>query len=208
MKKIIYAVVIASAFILNADLVNAQAWDRGTRVLALGMGASQFFHIDNYYYEGTPDARDWYWPVTGQLNFQGEFAIQKYVGLGFTTGLGGRGTLIYGYAGEVNIPMGMIANFHFYQLIADRSGKNIHADKLDIYAGVNLGGGLAFTFYNEGTRVGPGGVAYYHSTTRVVPMAFGGLHAGVRYYFVRRVGVNGELGWGKSLVNIGFVFKI
>lgn len=208
MKNFLYAFLIVSTLMLTADLAKAQAWNRDTKVLALGVGASQFFHIDDYYFENTPDVRGWYWPVTGQINFQGEFAIHKYVGLGFTTGLGGRGPLLYGYTGELNIPLGVIANFHFYQLIADKSGKNIHADKLDIYAGISLGSGLAFTFYDNGTRVGPGGLVDHNSTTRIVPMAFGGLHAGVRYYFVPRVGVNGEIGWGKSLVNVGLVFKI
>jgi hypothetical protein len=180
---------------LTSDFAHAQAWEKDTKVLSLGLGASQFFHIDNYYYNNSPNFQNWYWPITGQINFQGEFGIAKYVGLGFTTGVGGRGGLFYGYAGEINVPIGMIVNFHFYQLIADHhTDKNIHADKLDIYAGASLGSGLAFT--------------YYPNTTRVVPLAFGGVHVGIRYYFVPRVGVNGELGFGKSLVNAGFVFKL
>jgi len=196
MKTILYILLIASGTLLMPGKANAQAWERNSKVLSLGFGASQFFHIDNYYYGNGngPFVRDWYTPLTGQINFQGEFGVHKYVGLGFTTGVGGRAGWFYGYAGEVNIPIGFIANFHFYQLIADKTGKNIHADKLDIYAGLSIGGGIAQTFYSN--------------TTRIVPMAFGGLHAGVRYYFKPRVGVNGEIGWGKSLINVGFAFKI
>jgi hypothetical protein len=195
MKNILYIIIFSAVLLLNPAAAHSQAWERDTKVLSLGLGASQFFHIDDYYYGNAAEARNWYSPVTGQINFQGEFGIHKYVGLGFTTGLGGGGPLLYGYQGELNFPIGMLANFHFYQLIADKTGKNIHADKLDIYAGVSVGGGNAIAYYNN-------------VNNRIVPMAFGGLHAGVRYYFKPRVGVNGELGWGKSLVNVGFVFKL
>lgn len=195
MKKTLHTLFIIVGLMLAFNNTHAQAWEKNTKTLSLGFGASQFFHVDDYYYAGRgPGFHNWYSPLTGQINFQGEFGIHKYWGLGFTTGIGGRGGMRYDYAGEINIPIGMIANFHFYQLIANKSQKNIHADKLDIYVGASLGSGLAFT--------------YYPGYSRVVPMAFGGLHAGIRYYFTPKVGVNGELGWGKSLVNVGFVFKL
>ncbi|MES2620492.1 MAG: hypothetical protein V4615_06540 [Bacteroidota bacterium] len=202
MKHIKYITLILVALMMTANLSHAQAWEKNTKVLSLGFGASQFFHIDNYYYSGHPGrgARGWYWPVTGQINFQGEFGIHKYVGLGFTTGLGGRGPMLYGYNGEINVPIGLIANFHFYQLIADKTGKNIHADKLDIYAGVNVGSGIAASFYRDPYDA--------HAFTRISPIAFGGVQLGLRYYFKPKVGVNAEVGFGKSIVNVGFVFKL
>jgi hypothetical protein len=124
-----------------------------------------------------------------------EFGIHKYVGLGFTTGIGGRAGLGYGYLGEVNVPIGMVTNFHFYQLIADRTGKNIHADQLDIYAGMSIGSGIAFTYYTN-------------ENARVVPMVWGGPHAGIRWHFAPRVALNAEVGFGKSVVNAGFSFKL
>lgn len=196
MKKAIFTLTIFAAILLASNPMQAQAWQKNSKVLSLGFGASQFFHLDDYYHSNSDKfrGRGWYWPMTGQINFQGEFGVHKYVGLGFTTGIGGRGRLPHDYVGEVNIPIGMIVNFHFYQLIADHTEKNIHSDKLDIYAGLNFGSGVAATFYRE--------------TSRLSPIAFGGLHAGIRYYFAPKVGVNGELGFGKSIVNVGFVFKI
>ena len=199
MKKYFY-VIITALFLFNSiNSAHAQAWERNTKVLSLGFGASQFFHLDNYYLGGKKpgDFRGWFLPITGQLNFQGEFGVHKYVGLGFTTGLGGggRGPSYYGNTAELNAPIGFIVNFHFYQLIADNTQKNIHADKLDIYAGLNIGSGIALSFYRDGGR-------------RVSALAFGGPHVGIRYYFSPRVGINGELGWGKSLINFGFAFKI
>jgi hypothetical protein len=116
------------------------------------------------------------------------------VGIGFTTGMGGRVGWGRGYRGEFNIPIGIVSNFHFYQLIADNASKNIHADKLDIYAGANAGAGPAFIFHDKGNHV--------------APIVFGGLHAGIRYYFVPKFALNGEIGFGKSFVNGGFSFKL
>jgi len=194
MKKILFTLMIISVISLTSFTAKAQAWEKNSVVLSLGIGASQFYHLDNYYYVNTLYGHSWYSPTTVQLNFQAEFGIHKYVGLGLTTGIGGRGGLRNDYSGEFNMRIGIIANFHFYQLIADNSKKNIHADKLDIYFGASLGSGFA--------------VAYYTDFTRVVPMAFGGVHVGTRYYFSPKVGVNCELGWGKSIVNAGVVFKV
>lgn len=194
MKKLMHNLMMVSIVMCATQLANAQAWGRHTNVLSVGIGPSQYIHLDRYYYTDAPVPRLYYWPVTGQFNFQGEFGIHRYVGLGFTTGIGGRGPVSRNYLGELNIPVGLIANFHFYQLIADKSSRNIHADKLDIYAGVNAGSGVAFTYYNDAIRA--------------VPLAFGGLQAGIRYYFVPRVAINGELGFGKSIANVGFTFKL
>lgn len=196
MKKILCILSLTTLLAFFANSANAQAWQKSTKVLALGVGGSYFWHIGNYY-RTTLGVRYYYgygWGLTGQLNFQGEFGIHKYVGIGFTTGVGGRAGWIYTSTGEVNWPAGVIANFHFYQLIADKTGKNIHADKLDIYAGVNVGSGIAAVFF-------PG-------ETQILPIFFAGPQVGVRYYFSKRVGVNGEVGFGKSWVNAGLVFKL
>ena len=194
MKKLLHSTLLVFFLTSFTTDIKAQAWQKDSRVLSLGVGASDFYHLDGYYYGGTRINRTWYSPLTGQINFQGEFGVHKYVGLGFTTGVGGRGPWAYDYSGELNIPIGFVVNFHFYQLIADNVTRDIHADKLDLYFGANLGSGVAF--------------AFYPNTSRVVPMAFGGLQFGLRYYFAPNVGINGEFGWGKSIVNVGFVFKL
>jgi len=194
MKKILFTLIIVSAIMLNSNSAKSQAWTKDTKVLSLGIGISQFFQLDNNYYDDSRKIHSWYGPTTFQFNFQGEFGIHKYVGLGFTTGIGGRGGMHNEYIGKMNIPIGMIANFHFYQLIADKTGKSIHADKLDIYVGASMGSGVAFN--------------YYTNYTQIDPLAFGGIHVGIRYYFTEKVGLNCELGWGKSLANIGFAFKL
>ena len=207
MKRIFFAILLTIALLTTSNPINAQAWSKDTKLLGVGLGASYFFHIDrvnnaNSVYGNAPLI------ITGQLNFQGEFGVHDYVGVGFTTGLGGRAGyarsfgyyygyygLSYGSKGSVNFPIGALANFHFYQLIADKTGKNIHADKLDIYAGVSVGTGVSAAFYNN-------------ESTHVYPIAFGGVHVGARYYFTDKLGANLELGFGKSIVNGGIVFKL
>lgn len=209
MKRITGILIILCLYMV-VNTANAQAWDKSTKVLAFGIGGSQFFHIDddyNRYYKyryGYYGRRFPYAPTTGQFNFQGEFGVHDYVGVGFTVGVGGGtgwgrfGSVSY-YDGELTVPVGAIANFHFYQLIADKTGGNLHADKLDVYAGVNIGSGVAILFDS-----------YYATNDQIkaVPIVFGGVQVGARYYFTDKFGVNLEVGYGKSLVNGGIVLKL
>jgi hypothetical protein len=76
----------------------------------------------------------------------------------------------------------------------------LHADKLDIYGGINLGSGFAFhPGYTDvnGAR---------HSA--VDALLFGGVQAGARYYFKPGIGVFGEVGWGKTWLNAGITWKV
>ncbi len=204
MKKTLHLLFILFVLSLFSFPALSQAWEKNSKVLSLGVGTSKFFHLDDYYNYGHPRYHHkWHWHTTAQFNLQMEFGIHQYVGLGFTTGAGGRSgrgrmgkkdDFYYQYRGGFNIPIGIVANFHFYQLIADNSERKIHADRLDIYAGLNAGSGVAFT--------------YYENITRTTPIAFGGLHAGIRYYFTETLGINGEFGWGKCIVNLGLVIKL
>jgi len=201
MKKGIITIVIAFAMIFNAQ---AQAFEKGGKYISLGLGGASYWHIfpgsGGYsgYYGGLGTLG--YSPFTGQVTVQGEFGVHKYVGVGFTVGVGGRaaggvsrfGYSYSGYASEFNIPIGVIANFHFLQLIADKTGKSF-ADKLDTYVGLSLGSGVAL--YPTS------------SPLEVAALVFVGPHAGVRYFFKPSVAVNGEVGYGKTIVNVGLTFK-
>lgn len=194
MKKLFVCIaVLVLGISFNA---NAQAFSKGYRYHSLGFGGSQFIHLgyyDNYYYGYGVYDRSWYSPVTAQFNYQLEFPVHDYVGIGLTTGVGFGGGGPYYYNAEIAIPFGAIGNFHFYQLIDDKVSKDIHADKLDIYAGVNLGSGVAFL-------TGP-------NDNDLNVLLFGGFQTGARYFFTERFAVNLELGYGKSFVNAGIVLK-
>ncbi|MCW5908841.1 MAG: hypothetical protein KIS94_13340 [Chitinophagales bacterium] len=201
MKKLLFSTFIGLLLICSNN-VNAQAWDKSSKVLSIGIGGSYFYYFgDNRYIVGyvlnQPVYKRYNFGsrLTGQFTFQGEFAVHDYVGIGFSTGVGGRAGWIYSTSGILNFPVGALANFHFYQLIQDKTGKNIHADKLDIYGGVSIGTGVAAIFYNN-------------ENASVVPIIYGGPHVGIRYYFTPKVAVNGELGYGKTWVNGGLSFKL
>lgn len=191
-SAVVFAIV---SFLGTSQQANAQAWGKSSKVLTLGVGVSNYHHLDGYYY-GDPDRiRRAYVPTTGMLVFQGEFGVHKYVGLGFHTGFGGRGRWSRDYVGGWHVPVGMLTNFHFYQLIADNTSRNIHADVLDIYAGLSLGTGVAVSYFGDGT-------------VRGVPLLYGGPHVGIRWYFAPAVGLTAELGYGKNVASAGFVFKL
>lgn len=193
MKKTV-AVIMILVGSLTSLQTKAQAFDKSSILLSLGIGPGEMIHFpvgNNYYYANGAG----YTLVTGQLAFQAEFAVHKYVGVGFVVGIGGRA----GYFHEVNVPIGVLANFHFYQLIADKQGGNLHADKVDVYAGLTAGSGVAIYPYTDafGNK--------YHSTSALF---YFGPHVGVNYYFVKNIAVNAEVGWGTTVFQAGVVFKL
>ncbi len=211
MKKLFSVFAIAALTFISIES-RAQAFGTGTTLLTLAIGPGEMIHfpvgnnnpLANNALTGYNFNRA---VITGQFSFQGEFAVHKYVGVGFVIGVGGRaqggaglgGLYDYGYFKEVNVPIGVLANFHFFQLIADKkkSGKNIHADKLDVYAGITAGSGVAIHPYKH-----DGGVNFNDA------LFYFGPHAGVNYYFAQNIAVHGEVGWGVTLIQAGITFKL
>jgi len=206
MKRIILSMVAIVAFAIGTQ---AQAFEMGKKYISIGVGGASYFNILTR--SGATGVT--YAPISFQFSVQGEFPVHKYVGVGFYTGIGagngtggglGLGTRYghgygygrgYGYGtAQMNIPIGFLTNFHFYQLIADKTGKDIKADKLDVYAGLSIGSGVGLFF--------PSG------SVEPTVLAWGGPHVGVRYFFTDKLGVNGEIGYGKTFVNAGLTFKL
>lgn len=197
LRKFAFGIVLAALGLGVSSKVNAQAFEKGGTYLNLGLGGSNFLHInpDNDFYGG------FYGSTVGGITLQMEWGIHEYVGLGFCTGIqGGRRGGYYGWYGPYNgpgygelaVPIGLIVNFHFYQLIEDKTSKDIHGDKLDIYAGVNVGSGLSF----------------YPTPNRIFPLLFFGPQVGAKYYVTPNIGLGGEIGWGKTFVNGGVTFRL
>src|SRR5690242_14039215 len=103
MKNILYVLALVTVLAFTSGSAMAQAWERNSKVLAIGFGMSDFFHIDDYYYRNSNHGLGYYSPRTGQFNLQMEFGIHNYVGLGFITGFGGRRGWANSYSGEVNV---------------------------------------------------------------------------------------------------------
>jgi len=219
MKKILTLVTFVVISLISLH-TQAQAFGTGDILLNLGIGFGEMYHFPSGSNNPFSNSNNGLYGYnfqrtipTGQFSFQAEFAVHKYVGVGFVVGIGGRaeatpGPVVYGvgynfggiYAKEVNIPIGVLANFHFFQLIADKTGKNIHADKLDVYAGITAGSGVAIHPY------GSNDVNYQN--TFYDALFFFGPHAGVNYYFTNNIAVNGEVGWGVTVIQAGITFKL
>ncbi len=193
MKKVILGIAVLLA---GYSSVNAQAFDKSSKLITLGIGGAQYWNVGGY--AGSYGGLYGYgWaPTSGEVSVQAEFGVHKYVGVGGFIGIGGGGWGVPGSNwGQLNIPIGALANFHFYQLIADKVSKDIHADKLDIYAGLNLGTGAGIWFADN-KKVGSSALIW------------GGPQVGIRYYFKPNIAVNGELGYGKTFINGGITFKL
>jgi hypothetical protein len=194
---------------------------KGSKTLLVGLGGSNMFTIfsksSNVYDEDFGFGS--YSPISGGISVDGEFGIHKYVGIGFHTGIFGARNIYGGfgfasrildldfddsYAG-IYIPVGIIANFHFYQLIEDKTSKDIHGDKLDLYVGANLGSGVALAILKK---------KYVDSFTsnedKVIPgaLVYGGIQFGVKYFPKPKLGIFAELGYGKTFANGGVCFKL
>jgi len=172
---------------------------KGSTTVSVGIGLSSYLGVfgkggfgryGGYNYGGY-NYGFWY---SGTLSVQAEFGVHDYVGVGITTGIGGRNYRGAGNGGVLYVPIGIVANFHFYQLIEDKSSKDIHGDKLDIYAGLNVGSGLAVNLVKNNNSVNG--------------LLFVGPQVGVKYFFKPKIGVYAEIGYGKSIMEAGVSFKL
>jgi hypothetical protein len=212
MRKKIRSITLVLLFLTGTFTVFSQGFaGKGSKYFLAGIGLSEHFNIyadNNKGYSGTQGYTAF--NVTAQM----EFGIHQYIGLGFHVGFDAvpnlgtayyyNGTPLIGstaYRGFA-IPVGMQCNFHFLQLIADKSGKSF-ADKLDVYAGVSMGSGPAFAVAKKDYKDPP-----YNYESEVGFLFYAGPHAGIRYFFKDNLGIYAEAGYGKSYVNGGFVFKL
>jgi hypothetical protein len=198
--KNIGAVCLLLLTLAFSNNIKAQAWDKDSKVLTLGLGGAYHYYIEpglsrySYGYYGARSINANHWNLNGMLQFQGEFGVHKYVGVGFCTGFGGSAASGGLSVQSVEFPIGAQCNFHFYQLIADKVSKDIHADKLDIYAGGNIGTGVGYDF----------------SFDNIVVPIWGGVQIGARYWFTDKFGVYAEVCpyTGKTFIQGGVSFKL
>lgn len=191
---------------LSLQSVGQAFGGKGTSQFTVGLGVTQHrttFPENGKGPKGTTS------PIYGSLNLQFEFGIAKYVGLGVHLGgefannlsrntigtfyLGGIGNYSVSSFRSIGVPVAIFSNFHFLQLISDKSGKSI-AEKMDVYAGLSFGSGPAFALAKNGYKQYGNDVGF---------LLYGGPHAGIRYYPSSSIGIYAELGYGKSYFNGG-----
>jgi hypothetical protein len=221
MKKVVIVALLAF-LLINAESVNAQAFGgKGSKQISISLGManhSTWFSHNNHGVSGR------FSPLSGVVSVQGEFGIHKYVGIGFDAGFNfsnslwgfygaKHGKYYYGYDDDwdgyngwgggayrgFGIPISFIANFHFLQLIADKTGKSF-ADKLDVYGGLSFGSGPFFAILKNGYK--------NYNGNDIGAMLIAGPHVGIRYYPKGNVGIHAEVGYGKSIINGGVTFKM
>lgn len=139
-------------------------------------------------------------PFTGRgslgltLNIAGEYKVHQIIGIGWQAGMNlfvngryyNKHDKFYYNSTVVGIPIGFKMNVHILE-----ATKATIKDKLDVYAGFNIGAGPSF--HNDGVE------------RRVLPFIYAGPQAGVRYWF-GNIAVFGEIGWGASIINAGITF--
>jgi hypothetical protein len=181
--KILIVTVIVAA---SGFCANAQGWVREkSGIYSFGVGGTQVFYLGRYGNGASnPGAA---------FNVSGEYKVHRFVGIGWQTGVdifpgGGyyrEAGFVYRNSPVIGIPIGFKANVH----ILEAAGANIR-DRLDVYAGLNIGGGPAF---------------YTGANSSVTGFMYGGPQVGVRYWF-NKVALFGEFGYGATFANIGISF--
>lgn len=195
MKKSFIILFVLTLVLSFPNKSNAQAFGgKGSKVYTVGIGFSNYVAR---YPEDNKGVKGSFSPMSLNIGIQGEFGIHDYVGLGFTAGATFSSTLgtstglfvnsVYSNWSSIGVPIGMIGNFHFLQLIADKTGGSF-ADKMDVYAGLTFGAGPSFAIPKAGNDAG-GDVGI---------LTFGEARVGIRYYFNEKLGVFAEVGQGRG----------
>ena len=192
MKKYMFSLLWAILLFASTSKIEAQGWIQDKPAMySLGLGGTQALFLPRSYYGiGNPGS------VGLALNIAGEYKIHRLIGIGWQSGLNiftngyyyhNAADGYYAAAPVIGIPIGFKFNFH----ILEATRAQIK-DRLDVYAGFNVGGGPAF-------YLGSPGLGVYG-------FIYGGPQVGVRYWF-DKVALFGELGWGATFANIGVTFR-
>ena len=194
MKKILSLLALTAIFSL-AFTTNNYAQDEWTHgksgLYSIGIGGTDAIGVggnNGYTYSAISG-------VGLSINASGEYKVYKFIGVGWQTGLN-FGFPYVGFGGHgvvIGIPFIAKANVH----ILDAIGGISIADKLDVYGGLNFGGGPAFYTYNDGFG------NKYNSVGGFIQV---GPTVGARYWVSEKVAVFGEFGWGATFANVGVTF--
>lgn len=202
MKKILVALTLALTFIFasTSQTASAQAFaGKGSKTLMFGLGGSYYFGFGNSYFNGgfLGAYRGHYGLAAPIISM--DFGVHQYVSVGFWIAPNHDfGGFYSGGYYALAIPGMVRGDFHFYQLIDDKSSSNLHADQLDIYAGLSIGGGPGFVLRPSG----------YNGVYGVFGV---GPQVGIRWYpGAGNVGIYAEASpyIGKSFLEVGCAIKL
>jgi hypothetical protein len=176
-KKII---IIAVLFLSSTYLKGQSTFDKGTRVLNIGLGFGNYWYYGNHWHQTVPSIS-----VSFEKSIIDGIGEKGSIGIGGIAGFSAYrwddGQNNYNYT---NVLIGARGAFH-YEFV----------DKLDTYVGLMLGYSIATHQDNpnyNGTVGGFGFTAYL----------------GARYYFNPKFAAMMELGYGISSFNVGIAIKL
>jgi hypothetical protein len=190
MKTINKFVLIAGILIIVINSSQAQGWIQDKKgMYSAGIGAASAVFIPVYDYPGHGR-----YSQGVSFNISGEYKVHRVLGIGWQTGINiftqgyyyDKNADFYYNTTSIGIPMGFKMNVHILEA-ANAPIRN----KLDVYAGFNVGGGPSF---HGDPYAGAYGFFYV------------GPQVGVRYWFDKNLAIFGELGWGATFVNFGITF--
>lgn len=180
-KQLFLSLAFLCFFGLTTQLAHAQSYEKGTKVLNLGLGIGGWY---DYYGFGAPglsaSLEVGIWP-TGDF---GVIGLGGYSGVRFSSD-----KLIGGY--DVN---------YFTLALAPRGTYHftiIPVENLDVYAAAQLVFAFANINYGDG---------YFSDDVNDLDLNLG-LVAGARYYFNEKFGVFGELGYNLNYLTAGISLK-
>lgn len=198
--------LIIITFLLATTTLRAQAWKgKESKLTSIGWNISE---INCWYKENGVGLKGRYSPVFHGLSVQHERGISEYGGLSFSIGAGFARNIYSSVWGSTAlglyqndywsfvIPVGIQYNFHLLQWAEDKIELGFDTDKFDGFVAIGVGGGPAFLRARNSFTSSEVGFAF-----------FGDIQAGIRYYPKTNVGIYVQAGYGKSLLNVGVVFK-
>lgn len=171
----IWIALLSAALLFAAERSNAQEWNQGrakTGIYTVAVGGTQQIYV------GRPHGG-----LTGaglSMNVQGEYGVARFIGLGWGTGVN---LYFPAHTTLIEVPIGLKMNVHILE------AANVDVRGLDVFAGVNIGGGPAF--YTTGGATG---------------LLYAGPQVGLRYWFNPHIAIHTEFGWGQTFANLGFTF--
>jgi hypothetical protein len=205
MKNLLLIIFCSTSLLFNAQDTTQAFGGKGSGQTSIGWSVSE---INCWYKENGVGLKGRFSPVLHGLSLQHEFGLSPYAGLSVSVGVGFArnmysnvwGNSVFGlYQNDYwsfVIPVGIQYNFHLLQWAEDRIQLGMDTQKWDGFIGFGLGGGPAFLRARNSLVTSEVGIAF-----------FGDFQGGVRYYPNTNVGIYVQAGYGRSLLNVGIVFK-
>ncbi len=188
MKKLIY---LASILLLCPLFVNGQAFEKGTKVVAAGIGVGSSLGSFNYSSQ-LPAISLQYEQGVWDIGGPGVISLGGYIGY-------------KSYKYTVQSATFESTSKWNYTLLGVRSAYHytgLDNDKLDVYGGLMLGYYILNHSYRDNSGFVNNSGGNFGNTAGV------SIYVGGRYYFTDQLGAFGELGYGVSYLNLGVVLKL